>query len=185
MTAIALALIPCVAIQFIVNEREQQLKHQQLISGMSLAGYWTSNLVFDILMAYVPIGLIILLSMAFNKNYSHVWALFLLYPPAIVPYTYVWSFLFSSDINAQIFTLFLHFISGGLLTVAVFVMQQVPEVMQWGDRLRFICCIFPSFSVTQGILFASSGKLVNQSRQIYETYDPWKHDIPVDTIIPR
>ena len=100
MTAIALALIPCVAIQFIVNEREQQLKHQQLISGMSLAGYWTSNLIFDILMAYVPIGLIILLSMAFNKNYSHVWALFLLYPPAIVPYTYVWSFLFSSDINA-------------------------------------------------------------------------------------
>ena len=68
MTAIALALIPCVTIQFIVNEREQQLKHQQLISGMSLAGYWTSNIMFDILMAYVPVGLIILLSMAFDKN---------------------------------------------------------------------------------------------------------------------
>ena len=67
---------------------------------MSLAGYWTSNIVFDIFMAYVPIGLIILFSMAFDKNYRGVWALFLLYPPAIVPYTYVWSFLFSSDINA-------------------------------------------------------------------------------------
>ena len=100
MSAIALALIPCVMIQFIVNEREQQLRHQQLISGMSLAGYCTSNIIFDIVMAYVPIGIIILLSMIFDKNYRGVWALFLLYPPAIVPYTYLWSYLFTSDINA-------------------------------------------------------------------------------------
>ena len=28
MTAIALALIPCVMVQFVLNEREHQLKHQ-------------------------------------------------------------------------------------------------------------------------------------------------------------
>ena len=67
---------------------------------MSLAGYWTSNIVFDILISYGPIGLIILLSMAFDKNYRGVWVLFLLYPPAIVPYTYLWSYFFTSDINA-------------------------------------------------------------------------------------
>jgi ATP-binding cassette, subfamily A (ABC1), member 3 len=69
MTAIAMALIPCVMVQFILNERELQLKHQQLISGMSLAGYWSSNIIFDILMAYVPILLIILLTFVFNKSY--------------------------------------------------------------------------------------------------------------------
>lgn len=69
MTAIALALIPCVMVQFILNERELALKHQQLLSGMSLSGYWSSNVIFDILMAYVPILLIILLTFVFNKTY--------------------------------------------------------------------------------------------------------------------
>ena len=100
MTAIAMALIPCVMIQFILQERECQLKHQQLLSGMSLAGYWGSNVIFDMIMAYIPVLLIILLTFLFDKMYPGVWLLFLLYPLAIVPYTYVWSFAFTSDINA-------------------------------------------------------------------------------------
>ena len=120
MIVIALALIPCVMIQFILQERETQLKHQQLLSGMSLAGYWGSNLTFDIIMAYIPISLIILLAFLFDKSYEGVWLLFLLYPLAIVPYTYIWSFAFASDINAQIFTVFLHFMTGGLGCIVVF-----------------------------------------------------------------
>ena len=100
MTAIAMALIPCVMIQFILQERECQLKHQQLLSGMSLAGYWGSNVIFDMIMAYIPVLLIILLTFLFDKMYPGVWLLFMLYPLAIVPYTYVWSFAFTSDINA-------------------------------------------------------------------------------------
>jgi hypothetical protein len=69
MTAIALALIPCVMVQFILNERELALKHQQLLSGMSLSGYWSSNVIFDVLMAYVPVILIIMLCFVFNKHY--------------------------------------------------------------------------------------------------------------------
>jgi len=65
MSAIALALIPCVMVQFILNERELALKHQQLLSGMSLSGYWASNVIFDVLMAYVPILLIIMLTFVF------------------------------------------------------------------------------------------------------------------------
>jgi len=94
MVAISLALIPCVMVQFVLFEREKQLKHQQLLSGMSLIGYWTSNLIFDIFMAYIPIGLIILLMFAFGKFYDGVWVLFVLFPPAIVPFTYVSSFIF-------------------------------------------------------------------------------------------
>ena len=67
---------------------------------MSLAGYWTSNIVFDILMAYIPILVIIMLTFIFNKHYDGIWALFLMFPPAIVPFTYVTSFVFKSDVNA-------------------------------------------------------------------------------------
>ena len=67
---------------------------------MSLAGYWASNITFDILMAYIPMGLIIILTFIFNQQYEGIWILFLLFPPAIVPFTYVTSFIFKSDINA-------------------------------------------------------------------------------------
>ena len=132
---------------------------------MSLSGYWISNMIFDILLAYVPIGLIIMLTIIFDRCLHDVWVLFMLYPLAIVPYTYAWSFLFDSEINSQIFTLLLHFLSGGLLAVIVYVLQVIPDTMQWGDCLRFICCIVPSFCVTHGILFAASGQLIYESRQ--------------------
>jgi len=144
---------------------------------MSLAGYWASNIIFDIIMAYIPILLIIMLTFVFNKNYEGVWLLFLLYPPAIVPFTYVTSFIFTSDINAQIMTLFLHFVSGGLLVIVVFVLQYLPVTMNAGDILRWVFTIFPSFCVTHGILFSASGALLVDSRSVDTTDD--------GTIIPR
>ena len=176
-----MALIPCTMVQFILNEREKHLKHQQLLSGMSLSGYWSSNIVFDITMAYIPILLIIMLTFVFNKHYQGIWVLFLLYPPAIVPFTYVTSFIFSSDINAQISTLFLHFISGGLLVIIVFVLQFIPITMVAGDALRWVFCIFPSFCVTHGILFSASGKLLVDSRMV----SGGKTDDDPPIIIPR
>ena len=144
---------------------------------MSLAGYWASNLAFDIIMAYIPIALIILLMSVFSVNFEGAYVLFLLFPPAIVPFTYVTSFLFKSDINAQIMTLFLHFTSGGLLVTVVFVLQYIPITMPYGDALRWVFCIFPSFCVTHGILFSASGTLIVQSRNELKTDD--------GVIIPR
>jgi ATP-binding cassette subfamily A (ABC1) protein 3 len=46
---IAFALVPAGIISFIVQEREESLKHQQLISGVSLVAYWLSNGIVDIL----------------------------------------------------------------------------------------------------------------------------------------
>ena len=59
-----------------------------------------SNLCFDIIMSYIPIGIIIALTFAFDTGFEGIWVLLLLYPPAVVPFTYVTSFLFNSDINA-------------------------------------------------------------------------------------
>ena len=36
--------------------------------------------------------------------------------------------------------------------------------MHWGDALRWVFLIFPSFAVTHGILFSASGKLIIDSR---------------------
>lgn len=65
----ALSLISCVIISFIIKEREQQLKHMQIISGVSLLAYWISNMIGDIMKTYVPIIIILILQSAFGANY--------------------------------------------------------------------------------------------------------------------
>ena len=73
IAAIALALIPCVIISFIIKEREMQLKHMQLISGVSLPAYWISNIISDIVKTYIPIFIILLLTKIFSLEYVGVW----------------------------------------------------------------------------------------------------------------
>ena len=51
----------------------------------------------DIVKAYVPIGLILLLSQISGVWYPGTWVLFALFPWAVVPFSYTTSFLFSSD----------------------------------------------------------------------------------------
>ena len=147
---------------------------------MSLIGYWASNLILDIVLAYVPILLIIALTFAFKPGFEGTWVLLLLYPPAVVPFTYVTSFMFTSDINAQIMTLFLHFVAGALCTIVVFVLQQVPVTMSIGDALRWTFTIIPSFCVSYGILFSASGNLITTSRAQNRTKD----HVPIPRKIP-
>jgi ATP-binding cassette, subfamily A (ABC1), member 3 len=68
--SIGFALIPASIISFILHEREQNLKHMQLISGMSLSAYWVSNYIFDIIKALIPVVIVIGLMYAFNLNVS-------------------------------------------------------------------------------------------------------------------
>jgi len=42
------SLIPTSAIAFIVKERESLSKYQQYISGVGVASYWLSNLIWDL-----------------------------------------------------------------------------------------------------------------------------------------
>jgi ATP-binding cassette subfamily A (ABC1) protein 3 len=66
VVSIGFALIPGAIVSFIVNEREKNLKHMQLISGMSLIAYWTSNMLFDFIKAIIPSGIVIGLIYAFD-----------------------------------------------------------------------------------------------------------------------
>jgi ATP-binding cassette, subfamily A (ABC1), member 3 len=86
VVSIGFALIPASMISHIVSERSRNLKHMQILSGMSVTAYWVSNIIFDILKALIPCGIVI-----------GLWRVFLLYPVGIVPFTYASSFLFTND----------------------------------------------------------------------------------------
>lgn len=68
--AIGFSLIPAAIVSFILNEREKNLKHMQLISGMDLGAYWLSNLCFDFSKAIIPCAITIGLFYAFDLTVS-------------------------------------------------------------------------------------------------------------------
>ena len=164
--AFAIALIPCVMVSYILNEREKQLKHMQVISGMSLTGYWVANIMSDIIKCYVPVVLILLLAWLFDANDPGVWVLFVLYPWAIVPFSYMTTFLFSSDTMAQIMTLFVHFMFAGVLGLSVYTLQIIPQTADAGDQLRWWFCLVPTFPVTHAILYSTLGEILDQAREV-------------------
>ena len=159
--------MPCAIISFILIERVENLRHMQLISGMSKAAYWLSNMLADIVKLYIPIFVILLISLVFDTNYPGVWVLFLMMPWAIVPFTYVTSFLFEKDSAAQIVTLLANYIVCDILSIIVYVLQFIPQTFQAGDTLRWVLCIFPTYCVTNGILWSADGDIVLLIRQQY------------------
>lgn len=156
VVAIGFALIPAAIVSFILNEREKNLKHMQLISGMSLPAYWVANYFFDIIKSIIPSALVIGLIYAFKLQYDNVWILFLLYPIGVIPFTYVSSFIFGSENVAQTVTIFLHFVFAGIGGIVVFILRIIPSTEAAGDILLWIFKIIPSFCLTNSIMFASS-----------------------------
>lgn len=52
--SVGVSLLPGLIVGAIMHEREKNLKHMQIISGMNLCSYWIVNLLFDILKMEVP-----------------------------------------------------------------------------------------------------------------------------------
>ena len=120
MMGVALAIIPCSMISFLLKERMESLKHMQLVSGMSIPAYWVSNMIADVIKVYIPMALIQGLSYLFNCNYPGVCVLLLVLPWGLVPFTYLTSFLFTNDTNAQISTLAMSFLVCNVFAPMVF-----------------------------------------------------------------
>ncbi len=165
VVSIGFALIPASMISHIVSERSRNLKQMQILSGMSLPAYWISNMIFDMLKALIPCGIVIGLLKAFDFFYPDVWRVFLLYPVGIVPFTYASSFLFTNDSVAQTVTIFLHFVVGGIGAIATFIMRCIDTTQVIGDRWhRYLKCI-PSFCLTNPIMYMSSLDRIKGARK--------------------
>jgi len=100
VVGVGLALIPASIVSRVVHEKERGLYHMQLVSGVKRRAYWGSFFLFDILQAYVPCILTGFLFEAFSLQYPLIWKILMLYPWAIVPYSYCTTFLFSQESTA-------------------------------------------------------------------------------------
>ena len=93
--SVGLSLLPGLIVGGIMYEREKNLKHMQIISGMNLCSYWIVNLLFDIIKMEVPMILCCVLLQLFElTEYYSATFVFLAYPIGVVPFTHALSFLF-------------------------------------------------------------------------------------------
>ena len=53
---IALAFKFASIVSFIVKERVDKSKHQQIVSGMNIASYWIGNFIYDFFLYSIVVG---------------------------------------------------------------------------------------------------------------------------------
>jgi len=158
--AMALAFIPSSIIVFIVKEKQQGVKHQQLVSGVSLFAYWMSNYLFDLVKVLIPAIFAALMCLAFNvtnltdpsESYGAVWLLFLFYSTSMIGYAYLVSFIFKEYGNAQIFTFYFTFFLSAIGALIMFILRLIEKTRSAANIIQYFLRIFAPFCFGFGIL---------------------------------
>ena len=65
---IALAFVPAYIVLFLVKEREVGMKHQEIISGMSIPAYWLSEFLWDTITYMLVVAMELFLMWAFQMD---------------------------------------------------------------------------------------------------------------------
>ena len=81
-----------------------------------------------------------------------MYVLVLLFCLQIVPFTYVTSFYFKKENNAQNATLMLHIFCGVILGIMCMIFRFFDETRDAGNALAWIFRFVPSFALADGII---------------------------------
>lgn len=162
--ALGFSFIPTGIITFITKEREVNIKHQHMISGVSLIAYWSANFFWDIIKHMVTSIICSLLVLAFqisifttdSNDYGCIWMLIILSGVASAPFSYFCSFFFKDHTVAQTFMLILSFITGSVLPNAVFIFFAFDSSRPVAKVLKWVLSIFPNFAFGWGVLSVGS-----------------------------
>ena len=158
---IALAFLPIGAVYNIVRDRTNLTKHQQLVSGVSCAAYWTANYIADIIISLPTLLFMWILVHIFDagtflgeQQGAFVLTL-LLFTLSVTPFTYLLSFTFSSADKAQVMVGTAYIIFGLLLLMASFIIDALPEEDLSDankELLDDIYRIFPTFLMADSLM---------------------------------
>ena len=168
---IAFAFVPGGIVVFVVREKEahHNSKHQQMISGASIASFWLSSYAFDVLVYMVPLLLSILsivwVDLSQLVENGALWACFVLllgYGLSITSCTYALSFLFDKHTQAQIIVVLFNVFLGLVLMIAQFVMQQIEDTQYVNELLMPLYRMSPGFCLGHGLFALTTSSLVAQ-----------------------
>lgn len=152
--SLALAFKFASIISFIVKEREDRSKHQQIVSGMMVSAYWFANFIYDFILYCIvmifSVGIIkafSITSLTSNDAYAATWLLFIFYGVAYIFLTYILAYLYKDYGNAQAGHYFMTFIIGGMLPILTFLLRILGESSgSIGKGLAWFLRLYPAFA---------------------------------------
>jgi ATP-binding cassette subfamily A (ABC1) protein 3 len=156
--AVAFAFGPASFVSYAVKEEQDKVKHQQLISGVSAASYWSANYIWDLLnFLVVGVACIVVLHLyqvdqLIGENAVGVALAILLFGLAVIPFNYLCSFLFKNHTTAQNMMLLFYILTGSLLLIVTWVMQQLPATAPIISGLQYIFRLIPSYAFGECML---------------------------------
>uniref|UniRef100_A0A3P9B9A1 ATP binding cassette subfamily A member 3 n=1 Tax=Maylandia zebra TaxID=106582 RepID=A0A3P9B9A1_9CICH len=151
----------------LVTESSIKSKHVQQVSGVYLANFWFSALLWDLVNFLLPCLLMLVVFQAFgisafleDNHLIDVLLLLLLYGWAVVPLMYLLSFLFSTAATAYTRLTIFNMISGTATFLAVTILT-IPELelQHMSHLLDKVFLIFPNYCL--GMSFS----------QFYQNYE--------------
>ena len=158
--SIALSFIPASLIVFIVKEKQQSIKHQQLVSGVSLLAYWMSNYVLDLIKLIIPMVFSVLMCEAFDisslvspgESLGALWLLFIFFGTSLISFTYFCSFFFKDYGTAQTFMFIFFFLMGAVGSLILLVLKFISSTKNGAKIAQYFLRIFPPFTLGFGLL---------------------------------
>ena len=156
--AIGLSFVPAAYVSLLVNERKNMVKHQQLVSGMSLIAYWVGNFIYDFIAMIMPAVCLTILIWIFDSKVfigeAHfcTFLLTMMYGAAIIPFTYLLVFFFKSPGSAQAFMLLIYLAASVIMMIAAWIMDVIddPDLNNTNATLKVLYRFFPSFCMSEG-----------------------------------
>jgi hypothetical protein len=95
-----------------------------------------------------------------------------MFPLGIVPFTYVFSFLFASENVAQTIIIFLNFVLAGIGAISVYFLRLLESTRETGDLLHVAFKALPTYCLTGSIMFVSGKDALVLSRR----------DVPIENL---
>ena len=190
--SIALSFKFASIVAFIVKERVDKSKHQQIVSGLNLGSYWMGNFVYDFVLYMIVAGFSIVMCKVMDiealiegNAFAATITLFILYGLANIPFTYLIGYAFKDYGNAQGIVYFVNFVAGGLVTIIILVLRWVSlssslvgRILAWALRL------IPAFSFGEGLINLGSINLLSiTEREGKESYSIFHAEITLAPII--
>ena len=148
--SICFTLIPANFVTIIIREKENNSKHLQIISGISLMSYWVNNFIFELAKYYIigAICHVILKLFGFYEDYLVI--LYILYGPPMVAFTYIIGSLVKNEGTGQVLVILINLLFGAIGGTAVFIMRMYQKLMDTAILLAKIFRIIPSFCFCYG-----------------------------------
>ena len=140
---------------FFIREKQSKAKHLQFVSGVTVTNYWFSALVYDLMSAFVPIILTVVVFRSFSVEAYHGSALTAVFLVLVltcwvgIPLTYIFSFIFTNALVAFSILVIVFFIITVLELVAIFLVSvsDVKNKDKLMDMLHHIFLWTPTYGL--------------------------------------